>query len=205
MVGLVWFLLRFASISCEKGQFKAASTEEEYPPSLACLGVQLDSDLRDVEEDLATALRACQDDYIDFLKNYGKAVYGKLFITKAHSKALSQFLTTCMEAFLVVAYANGYERWKEEALREKNESRSNTIPSYRFTSFAKGAKACEGWSEDGVKLYDDLYDMITQQRSHPTFGTAFEKQFMVRCGPKAKSNGKRKHRNDWSNIEAFGV
>ena len=154
-----------------------------------------------METDSDTALRACQDHYIQFLKYFGKAVYGRQFITQAHGKALSDFLTTCMEAFLVVAYANGYDRWKDEVLNPQ----SKTWPDYKYTSLAKGAKACEGWSEEGVKLYDDLYDMITRQRSNPNLGVAFEKQFMVKCATKVKSNGKRKHRNDWENVDEFEI
>ena len=74
-------------------------------------------------------------------------MYGKQFITQAHGKALSEFLTACMEAFLVVAYANGYDRWREEVLNPGNKE---SFPDFKFTSLPKGAKACEGWSNEGV-------------------------------------------------------
>jgi len=185
------------------GRFKLARNEKAYPPSPSDLGIHFDSHLRDVEEDRTTTLRACKDTYIEFLKLFGKAVYGKEFIKMAHGKALSDFLPTCMEAFLVVAYANGYDRWKEEGLQERDTTRSNPVPEYKFTALAKGAKACEGLSEEGVNLYDDLYDIVAHQRAHPILGIAFEKQFMVRCAIKPKSNGKRKHRNDWDNAASF--
>src|SRR5210317_1671418 len=89
------------------GRFKLARNEKDYPPSPSSsdLGIHLDSDLRDVEEDRTTTVRDCKDAYIEFLKLVGKAVYGKEFIKLAHGKALSDFLLTCMEAFLVVRHS----------------------------------------------------------------------------------------------------
>ena len=119
--------------------FKLAKNESEYPPIPKELYTI--SGNQSEEEDgepvtVVSGLRQHQELYMDFLKEFGKAVYGREFKTTASAKTLSQFLPTCMEAFLVVAYENGYYKWKQEALAGKTSDDSSSVSTLSSHSTA---------------------------------------------------------------------
>ena len=136
-----------------------------------------------------------------FLKEFGKCVYGKDFEESACATPLRKFLPTCMEAFLLLAYTNGYEKWRHDGLNGDK----TTSPPFKFTENSRGARPCEGWSEEGVKLFDELYDLIKAQRQKRHSGEVFDRKLLLKCASKSRDNGREKHRNDLEDVEQYKV
>jgi len=63
-------------------------------------------------------LRQNKEVYLQFVKTCGQAVYGRTFNIQGQTTPLSRFFPTALEAFLVLAYDNGYEVWKKTAQEE---------------------------------------------------------------------------------------
>ncbi|CAJ1929979.1 unnamed protein product [Cylindrotheca closterium] len=70
-------------------------------------------------------LRENTDIYILFLKNFMRAIYGQKFTALSMKKTISGFVPECLEAFLVLAYDNGYEAWKAEAEKKLAEAEAS--------------------------------------------------------------------------------
>ena len=136
-----------------------------------------------------------------FLHDFAKTVYGKSFLLESKTTLLSSFLQPGLECFLVLAYTNGYEVWKSEGI--KRRSRTNTLvdeddstdtnsdgisdlsseaqnhlPKYKFTANGRGSKTGEGWTQQGLALYNGLASAICMQRKDLTSGATFESEFL---------------------------
>ena len=183
-------------------KFRLAKNETEYPPDPDDLFTRSEDD----DEIISGGLRELEGDtYIGFLQDFGKAVYGKTFHSNANARPLKGFFPTCMEAFLLVAYDNGYARWKQEELQKKEGEalEEDSLPDYKYTACSKGARTCEGWTEEGVALYDELFDKLSEQRQNSVFGTEFDKKFMISIAAAKKCNGRGEHRNDLDDIALY--
>ena len=101
------------------------------------------------------------------------------------SNPISGFMPEALESFLMIAYTNGYDRWRNEVSRtsdssstiatvvaDSNNNRDREADSlisslssgtaavpFRFTSNSQGAKKGEGWSKEGIKLHAALFDL----------------------------------------------
>jgi len=148
-----------------------------------------------------SGLRNNKKIYMKFLQNFAKTVYGKSFGVQSKSNMLSTYLPSGLEGFLVLAYTNGYEVWKSEGI--KRRSRTNTLvdeddstdtnsdgisdlsseaqnhrPKYKFTANGRGSKTGEGWTAEGLALYNGLASAICMQRKDLTSGATFESEFL---------------------------
>ena len=114
------------------------------------------------------------------------------FKRKSVSEKMSSWVDTSLEAYLVVAYVNGYDKWLDECKKaivdppdEVNTDTSgltqDTILSVsvvrtRFTSNGRGSGKNSGWSQVGIGLYNAVWDALQMQRddSSKTVLRAFE-------------------------------
>jgi len=172
-----------------------------------------------------TGLRQNKEIYTNFVRAYGKTVFGRTFAANAKTKHLSRFFPTALEAFLVLAYENGYEMWKktaagecqtrvnvddntEEVLDDTNVATLH-VASFKFTSDARGSKRAEGWSEEGLDLFNKLFDTIACQQRNSKTGLEFETEFMVYGDiEEDKDKGgqfRSPLRNDWSNRDNYEI
>jgi len=128
---------------------------------------------------------------------------------------------------LILAYENGYKVWKETAKREmakengevvithvdssgdrENEEKEvvaeteDFVQTYKFTSNSRGSKKGEGWSPAGLRLYNELFDAIAQQRRDSTLGEEFELDFMIHDEGDSEAGGEPA-RNDWANRDEY--
>jgi hypothetical protein len=167
--------------------------------------------------------------YIDFLKSFAKAVYGRTYDDVSSTNTLSTVLTPCLEAFLLLAYENGYHVWKHEAERRvakqcqnpKNVSDDELSassssqgglayerveqPVHKFTCNAMSARRGEGWSVEAYDLYDELFEAIEKQRSNKDIGPTFDQEYLLNAGRSAppSTGGRRIQRNNWANRSEF--
>lgn len=166
-------------------------------------------------------LRENKELYSTFLRTYGKAVIGRTFAMEAQTRTLSEFLPTSLEAFLILAYENGYAMWKKEAInklkdgrgRDKSgnseEEEAEEEVNFKFTSGARGSKRCEGWSDEGLALFNRLFDEIEKQRGDEEgTGLAFERDFLAydeREQEAENDENFREVRNNWGDRTRYQV
>lgn len=160
-------------------------------------------------------LRSNAKIYKDFLKTYGKAVYGRDFKVESKSKTLSTFFPVCLETFLILAYDNGYAVWKKTAsttnkmgtdttssdAATSDDEQEHASAKFKFTSSVRGAKRSEGcWNQDSCVLHDKLFDKIEEQRKDPELGEKFETNLLIHeedVSRTSRSKSKRPLRNSW--------
>lgn len=153
-----------------------------------------------------SGLRNNKEIYMKFLQDFAKTVYGKNFGVQSKSNILSSFLPPGLECFLVLAYINGYEVWKSEGKRRRpntllnllnndstgtytsedentdtitSEALPHYLPKYKFTANGRGSKTGEGWTEEGLALYNALRKAIRVQRKDLSNGATFESEFLT--------------------------
>jgi len=179
-----------------------------------------------------SGLRQNKEIYMKFLQHFAKTVYGKTFAQESKTTLLSSFLQPGLECFLVLAYINGYEVWKSEGMRRRPNTLLNTLlnddntatgssmisdlsseaqnhlPKYKFTANGRGSKTGEGWTEEGLALYNALRKAINVQRKDVTNGPTFDSDFlnytMTNTSQRRKKN-KAKIRIDGDWGFGFGV
>ncbi|CAJ1931558.1 unnamed protein product [Cylindrotheca closterium] len=174
-----------------------------------------------------TGLRQNRVIYIKFLRNFGKAIYGKAFKEECVVKTLSSFFPECLEAFMVLAYDNGYKVWKSIAEKKmegkggptasagaseeasttssvgEQEDNDTTFIGFKYTSNSRGSKRSEGWSQAGCDLYDQLWDTLEEQRRNPTLGEEFETAFLISGDEVIQTTRRARNRplrNNWSDL-----
>lgn len=113
---------------------------------------------------------------VDFVRCAGAKEYG--YPMKA--EVLSSFMTPSMEAFLVVCYCNGMNRWNSERHRRHNPGSDTEVVRFRFTDSARGAKKNQGWSREGIDLYNQIWKKLKEQRAMTTLGLDFENALLQR-------------------------
>ena len=90
---------------------------------------------------------------------------------------------------------------------ENSTSSLSTMSSkanYKFTANSRGSRTGEGWSDEGLDLYESLFDAIEEQRSNPLLGVAFEHNLLATASSKSNgNNGRRPIRNSLSKIDDF--
>ena len=86
-----------------------------------------------------------------------------------------------MEAFILVLYTNGYNAWMRDiSIPDSDSEVSNTSDaSFRFTRNARGKAKYNGWSGDGIRLYNLVSKVLQAQRNRP--GCTFEKTLQQKC------------------------
>jgi len=143
-----------------------------------------------------SGLRNNKEIYMKFLQDFAKTVYGKSFGVQCKSNILSTFLPAGLKSFLILAYTNGYDVWKSEGTRRTNTlvdedttdtsgdyisdtscEAQNHLPKHKFTANGRGSKTGEGWTEEGLALYNALASAICMQRKDLTNGAKFESEF----------------------------
>ena len=122
----------------------------------------------------------------------------KLF---ARRKKLSEYVTPTLEAFAILIYKNAYHKWNEEFTLEDQRSLENggvsdvgdglssltssrSARGFLFTGDSKGSRKYEGWSPEGMKFYNDVLNLIVDQRGQT--GCPFERNLMDRLATKPK-------------------
>lgn len=160
-------------------------------------------------------LRENKERYTYFLLKFGKAVFGKGFEEFAVSRRLSNFFPPGLEAFLLIAYDNGYQMWCQgnstaqnfedvdgSDITDSDESERyiNEGARFKYTNHAQGARKGEGWSKEGKIIYDALHGEIIKQREDDKLGNKFEKDFMFAATGKNVSNGKVENKNDLAHL-----
>jgi hypothetical protein len=115
---------------------------------------------------------------------------------KSRKKKLSQYVTTTLEAFAVLVYANSFDvwnqRWRVESATSISEesddlstlSGATNRCAFRFTGDSKGSRRHEGWNRAGMEFYNELLGLVENQRNCP--GCNFESKLLTALASKPR-------------------
>jgi hypothetical protein len=146
---------------------------------------------------------AADNAYETFCENFMECVVpSSEWKMRARKNPMSFYVTPALEAFAVVVYKNAYRKWEETYRKEtdeddETETSSLTAGSGRgntrhlYTGDSKGSRKYEGWSAEGMKLYNRVLDLITLQRGRP--GCNFDRNLMKKIARQPKGG---KHKDD---------
>jgi len=89
------------------------------------------------------------------------------------------------------------------------ETTDTSFAAFKFTSDARGSKRAEGWSSEGLQLFNKLFDAIATQRKSVETGSKFETDFML-YNDAAANQQVNQHfssplRNDWGDRAQYEV
>jgi hypothetical protein len=119
----------------------------------------------------------------------------------ARKKRLSVYITPTLEAFAVLVYKNAFTKWEVEfQLNDEDDgtetsSLTTSSSNHRFlyTGDSKGSRKYEGWNAEGMRLYNDLVDLITQQCGRA--GCTFERDLLKKISGKPRVGRKSQDAN----------
>ena len=134
--------------------------------------------------------------YFDFIEYFLSAVVGKTYY-KEHrcEKLLSEYASVSDEALAILIFENNFETWKDMAKRNITK---NSVVNRKYTNGGSSAgnkassRQYQGWSSVGIKRFNELFDIIKQDRESSN-AEDFEEAFRVFCenggvsGKKAKT------------------
>jgi hypothetical protein len=144
--------------------------------------------------------------YVDFATFFIAPIVGKIqFEYCCYRQSFSEYVTKSDEALALLIYQNNFDRWLSMA-RANNWASSTIRPKYTTggnasqTPKKKGKKStkekqeacnvegqgvfntptsarCQGWSVDGIKRFNELFDAIEKERVSP-IGRVFDNDFL---------------------------
>jgi hypothetical protein len=100
-------------------------------------------------------------------------VMADLFRNCADKKPLSKYMTTTLEACLVLLYHNNYACWYGECHARAPPGRAEGA-GRKFTNNARGSGKNKGWASAGMTLYRKIVEVLGQQRKEEENPTLVE-------------------------------
>jgi hypothetical protein len=120
---------------------------------------------------------------------------------KSRKQKLSKYVTTALEAFVVLVYHNSFDVWNQcwivDTSASTNVSEENNhvmilsgANTFRFTGESKGSrKYKKGWnSAAGMEFYNKLLGLVGIQRDKP--GCTFERGLLTALATKPPRTGR---------------
>jgi len=155
------------------------------------------------EEITANGLRLDVKGYTDFADRMIRAVYGKSrYSSSSGAKLFDDFISPSQEAFALLLYSNGYDNWvwmhAHASLSSDGSDDSNGTeggegddgrPPYKYTKRTGDFTSRNGgWSKEGMRLYNDLYKTVQDNRlnDNGAFGRAYQVHRSQMSGKKRK-------------------
>ena len=132
--------------------------------------------------------------YFDFVEFFVSSVIGKAcFKQNCCDNLLSQYATISDEAFAILIFENNLDAWIDMGVR-KDTSGTEVPRKYTNGGRSKGEMASsqhnKGWSEQGLKRFNELFDKVKENRATPE-AVIFEERFRAYCEDEASSKKKR--------------
>ena len=131
---------------------------------------------------------------------YGKSRYG----AAADIKLFDGLISKSQEAFTLLLYENGYNNWVWVSTNDQggttSETASNTTdsggPGYGYTEKTKDSLLSRngGWSNEGMKKFNDLYKRVGEDRLKDKGG--FEQVYKRHRKDRSQTSKKRRRDKD---------
>jgi hypothetical protein len=114
-----------------------------------------------------------QDKYAEFL-----TLFGKCFVVeddkhnkgsgRTHYELVSQYMPEPLEAFAVVLYANNHKKFLKQHWKggdcDGDVSTFSSGGLGSFTQESRGGGKYSGWSDEGMRFYNRVFDVLEEQR-----------------------------------------
>ena len=132
--------------------------------------------------------------YFDFIEFFVSSVIGKsCYKQNSCDKLLSEYVTISDEAFAILIFENNFDAWVDMGIRKDT---SGTQVPRKYTNGGKSkadvgsSQHNKGWSEEGLKRFNELFDKVKKNRSSPE-AKDFEEKFRAYCDNKVGSKKKK--------------
>jgi hypothetical protein len=156
-------------------------------------------------EIIKNELRTNTSQYTEFADRMIRAVYGKSrYGAAADMKLFDGLISKSQEAFTLLLYENGYNNWVWASTNDRggttSETASNTTdsggPGYGYTEKSKDSLPSRngGWSNEGMKKFNDLYKRVGEDRLKDKGG--FEQVYKRHRKDRSPTSRKRKRCKD---------
>ena len=122
-------------------------------------------------------------------------VMAPVFRASATEEPLSGYMSSALEAFLILTYVNNYYCWIEEANKAikqsviSNLTEPSTGSKRMFTANSKGKGKFKGWGSDGMAMYKKLLEAIKMQRLDPNLQEV-DKKLLEKFKEEVRGGGK---------------
>ena len=134
----------------------------------------------------------------NFLPKVDAEARKKMIITN-----LTTWCTTVSEALVQVLIENSYEAWIEEATVYTREAVDNMTPEEKkayekerkiplYTNNMTAGRKFEGWSEDGIERFNEIFNSVTAQREEEDTGKTLEDSLREYAAAKLDRSGKKR-------------
>ena len=122
-------------------------------------------------EIIENELRTNTSQYTEFADRMIRAVYGKSrYGAAADMKLFDGLISKSQEAFTLLLYENGYKNWVWASTNDRGGTTSKTAsnttdsggPGYGYIEKSKDSLPTRngGWSNEGMKKFNDLYKRV---------------------------------------------
>ena len=135
--------------------------------------------------------------YFDFIYYFIPPVIGKMnYKKKSCTNVLSTYASVSDEAFAILCFENNFETWMDMGIT--NNTKTSKVPR-KYTNGGKSqgkvatSQHNKGWSDSGLKRFNELFDLVEKNRNTP-FAGDFEEEFRKWCEAKAEGNKGEKSR-----------
>jgi hypothetical protein len=154
--------------------------------------------------EIEASMRGDRLQYTEFTDRMIRAVHGKSrYSEKAANTLFGSLVSPSQEAFTMLLYKNGYQKWvwmhngslSSEASEASNGDASDGTPGYIYTARTSDLTSRNGgWSRMGMLKYNELYKKVKEDRVADN--GAFDSEYMMHWLEKNRSKRKRRRDND---------
>ena len=124
--------------------------------------------------------------YKDLIANFAKCVcFASVFRKHCTHSPISRFMPPHLEAYMVLVYANHYDNWMGEFSQKDDATSTSDLSNLSNNSSGSGGKYTnkskgkhKGWSEDGIKLYNNMVERLKCQRADTRLGKEFDEDML---------------------------
>ena len=154
--------------------------------------------------EIEASMRGEKLQYTEFTDRMIRAVHGKSrYSEKAANTLFGSLVSPSQEAFTMLLYKNGYQKWgwihngsvSSEASEASNDDTSDGTPTgYIYTARTSDLTSRNGgWSRMGMLKYNELYKNVKEDRVADD--GAFDSEYMMHWVEKTRSKRKRRRDN----------
>jgi hypothetical protein len=153
--------------------------------------------------EIEASMRKNRLHYAEFTDRMIRAVHGKSqYGEKAVHMLFGSLVSPSQEAFTMLLYRNGYQKWvwmhngsvSSEASEGSNGDTSDGFPGYVYTARSSDLTSRNGgWSRPGMLKYNDLYKQVKKDRLEDN--GAYDREYIAHCVEKSKNKRKRRRDN----------
>jgi len=159
----------------------------------------LDGEL--VSLDQLENMRGDPEAYETFIDTICATVVGQDKYKRAATSDIKEWMTESSEAFALLLMENYHDNatsiaeiWSENPRMTRTSLSVEGADVGKYTASGKGAKRNQGWNKEGIKRYNELFQLVKEDREkNPSFDDYFKKR---KKGGMSKAEEQRKRKRE---------